>query len=77
MTETTLKRGDTGDEVRALQAALCALGWDVPITGVFDADTVTAVMAFQVAAGMVEDGEATPSVRRRIDDYINCNQADH
>lgn len=58
-----MQLGDTDldfsyDAVTALQSRLRAGGWpDVEITGVFDADTVTALEAQQTAAGRPVDGE--------------------
>lgn len=51
--ERALRPGDTGDDVRVLQAAL-----EVPETGTFDEATDTAVRAQQEEAGLVVDGLA-------------------
>ena len=40
-------RGEQGQPIEALQAMLALFGYDVPITGTFDADTEAVVAAFQ------------------------------
>ena len=58
---TTLKPGDTGTQVRALQRALKALGYSVgTIDGQYGPTTKTAVASFQHAAGLAEDGVFGP-----------------
>jgi Putative peptidoglycan binding domain len=58
---TTLKPGDTGTQVRALQRALKALGYSVgTIDGQYGPATKTAVASFQHAAGLAEDGVFGP-----------------
>ncbi len=58
---TTLKPGDTGAQVRALQRALKALGYSVgTIDGQYGPATKTAVASFQHAAGLTEDGVFGP-----------------
>lgn len=48
-----IRRGDRGEQVRALQTAL-----GIPADGVFGPDTEAAVRAFQRAAGLAPDGIA-------------------
>jgi N-acetylmuramoyl-L-alanine amidase len=43
----TLASGDSGEPVRRLQAKLAAYGYDVAVTGAYDADTAVVVTAFQ------------------------------
>jgi hypothetical protein len=58
-TDTTLRRGDTGDNVSALQQALLTLGFDPgAVDGKFGPVTEQAVSAFQKSAGLAEDGVA-------------------
>jgi putative peptidoglycan binding protein len=58
---TTLKPGDTGAQVRALQRALKSLGYPVgKIDGQYGPATKTAVAAFQHAAGLTADGVVGP-----------------
>lgn len=72
-----LMPGETGPDVRDLQASLAALGWSIDITGSYDDETVEVVKAFQDAAGMDVDGIARPDVRERIATYVDCNTAGH
>jgi peptidoglycan hydrolase-like protein with peptidoglycan-binding domain len=53
-----LRRGATGDGVKALQSALIALGTDVPggADGAFGPGLEGAVKAFQAAHGLGADG---------------------
>lgn len=58
---TTLKPGDTGAQVRALQRALKALGYPVgTIDAQYGPTTKTAVAAFQHAEGLTADGVFGP-----------------
>ncbi|HEY2541432.1 MAG TPA: peptidoglycan-binding protein [Gaiellaceae bacterium] len=58
---TTLKPGDTGSQVRALQRALKSLGYPVgTVDGQYGPATKTAVAAFQHAAGLTADGVFGP-----------------
>src|SRR5262245_27402503 len=71
MTEPVLKQGSTGPEVRDLQQALKALGFDPgPVDGVFGARTQGAVKAFQQAREIAVDG-----VVGRVT-WINIDEAD-
>jgi hypothetical protein len=57
----TLKPGDTGAQVRALQRALKSLGYSVgTIDGQYGPATKTAVASFQHTAGLTEDGVFGP-----------------
>lgn len=54
---STLKPGDTGAQVKALQRALRSLGYRVgKIDGQYGPTTKTAVAAFQHASGLTADG---------------------
>lgn len=54
---STLKPGDTGAQVRALQRSLAALGYQVgKVDGVYGPKTTSAVTAFQHAARLATDG---------------------
>ena len=56
---TTLKQGDKGDSVKALQKRLIELGYLTGTAdGTFGADTKAAVKEFQTAAGISADGVA-------------------
>ncbi|MBW4631995.1 MAG: peptidoglycan-binding protein [Iphinoe sp. HA4291-MV1] len=56
----TLRFGNTGNSVRALQRLLVSNGYFVQIDGVFGALTETAVRAFQSSHGLVADGVVGP-----------------
>jgi hypothetical protein len=59
---TTLKPGDSGAQVRALQHALTSLGYPVgKVDGQYGPATKTAVAAFQHAAGLTADGVFGPN----------------
>ena len=58
---STLKPGDSGAQVRALQRALKALGYSVgTVDGQYGPSTKTAVASFQHAARLTEDGVFGP-----------------
>ncbi len=55
----TLKKGSRGDDVARLQTLLLAAGYPLPkygADGIFGAETLAAVIAFQAARGLKEDG---------------------
>jgi murein L,D-transpeptidase YcbB/YkuD len=55
---TVLKKGSTGDDVKALQAALNAVAKSgLPINGTFGAQTETAVKKFQTSAKLPSTGQ--------------------
>jgi len=59
---TTLKRGSTGDKVRALQQDLTTLGFYYgDVTGHYGDMTKSAVEKFQKSRGMTQDGVAGPT----------------
>jgi hypothetical protein len=65
--DVTLKSGDSGDEVKRLQEALAALGYDVgEADGVFGAATEEAVKQFQADSGIEADGVAGPQTLTAI-----------
>ena len=71
MAEPVLKQGSTGPEVRDLQQALKALGFDPgPVDSVFGARTQGAVKAFQQAREITVDG-----IVGRVT-WINIDEAD-
>ena len=62
----TLRRGDTGEDVMWLQAALNLLGYPLEIDGVFGQATFNAVVAFQTDHGLEPDGICGPLTRAAI-----------
>ncbi len=66
-TYTTLTMGSRGEDVRALQERLASLGYSAGrADGVFGANTRYAVIYFQDAVGMAQDGIATPELQQRL-----------
>jgi hypothetical protein len=64
---TTLKPGDTGPQVKALQRALAQLGYSVgTIDGDYGPSTQTALEKFQSAAGLTADGVFGPTTRAAL-----------
>ncbi len=58
---TSLKPGDTGEQVKVLQRALAHLGYPPgTIDGVYGPGTTQAVKGFQTAHGLTADGVAGP-----------------
>jgi peptidoglycan hydrolase-like protein with peptidoglycan-binding domain len=79
-----LRRGSHGDGVHVLQLALIDLGFAMPIStkngaslpdGVFGAETLKAVMAFQKANGLVVDGVVGAHTMERLDKVIAAQSA--
>jgi hypothetical protein len=64
---TTLKPGDTGAQVRALQRALAQLGYPVgKIDGDYGTATKTALERFQTAGKLTADGLFGPATRAAL-----------
>lgn len=61
-----LRQGDSGDQVRDVQARLAALGFPVTVDGLFGAATTAAVRSFQRAQGLDADGIVGPGTRRAL-----------
>ena len=67
MTNGVLKVGSSGNEVRLVQRALAAAGFDPgPIDGVFGQRTERATKAFQAMRGLAIDGVIGPSTRAAL-----------
>lgn len=74
-----LRQGSRGEGVRVLQFALIDLGFAMPIStsngaslpdGIFGAETLKQVMAFQRANGLVADGVVGAHTMERLDKVI-------
>jgi peptidoglycan hydrolase-like protein with peptidoglycan-binding domain len=62
-----LGNGDSGDAVRAVEARLAELHFEVgAVDGVFDDDTTYAVQAFQKLAGLPRDGRVSQPVADQL-----------
>lgn len=57
----TVREGDRGEAVRAVQQSLAELGYDVTVDGTFGEQTAAAVAAFQTASGLESDGVVGPA----------------
>lgn len=64
---TLLRLGSEGDEVSELQRRLQALGYDIQLSGHYDADTRRAVMELQRQAGIDVDGICGRDTRGALD----------
>jgi peptidoglycan hydrolase-like protein with peptidoglycan-binding domain len=64
--ESTLRQGDTGSDVRALQTALRRLAPGLAADGWFGPATHAAVLAAQQTLGLVADGIAGPKTLRAL-----------
>jgi len=65
-----LRRGSTGPAVRLLQEHLNALGYKVPISGVFGTETDRAVREFQRRVGLRPDGRVGKLTWGRLEKAI-------
>jgi len=79
-----LRQGSRGEGVRVLQLALIDLGFAMTIStnngaslpdGIFGAETLKAVMAFQRANGLVADGIAGAHTMERLDTVTAAHSA--
>ena len=62
----TLRKGDTGTEVKTLQTALNRAGCKLTVEGIFGVDTYNAVLAFQAIQGLTIDGIVGPDTWTRL-----------
>ena len=66
VTERTLRPGDEGEDVRAIQEVLAKKGAKLTVNGRYDAVTVEAVRDFQRKNGLVVDGTVGPETRKKL-----------
>lgn len=62
----TVRQGDRGPAVSAVQARLKARGWSITVDGVFGADTADVVRTFQAEKHLTVDGVAGPATWRAL-----------
>ena len=55
-----LRRGHRGEDVKALQRVLRAIGYDLEIDGIFGRITLECVKSFQSTNGLQRDGIVGP-----------------
>jgi len=73
-TTTTIKRGDSGPTVTALQNSLRSRGFtDLTVTGIFDESTENTVKRLQLIEGLGVTGEADPTTQARLNQYLANN----
>ena len=69
---TVLKKGSTGDAVKALQQKLITLGYlSGSADGIFGTATISAVKAFQTVSGLPADGIAGSKTLSALDAAVN------
>lgn len=61
-----LRHGDHDSDVKVLQRALRALGYEQPIDGRFDRTTLECVRSFQATHGLTRDGIVGESTWRML-----------
>lgn len=66
VTERTLRPGDEGEDVRAIQEVLAKKGAALTVNGKYDAATVAAVREFQRKNGLQIDGTVGPETRKKL-----------
>ena len=64
--DALLRRGDRGEDVKALQRALRHIGYDLEIDGVFGRITLECVKSFQGSNSLVRDGIVGPLTWRKL-----------
>lgn len=72
----TLKKGDRGDEVKALQTLLNRLGYILDVDGAFGSKTEEAVKDFQRQNGLTVDGIVGPKTWTALDNMDSDSDAD-
>jgi Putative peptidoglycan binding domain len=66
LTDRTLRRGDEGEDVKAIQMALIKKGVTVDTDGKYGRKTELAVSAFQKKSGVEPDGAVGPKTRQLL-----------
>ena len=66
VSERTLRRGDTGEDVKAIQEILNKKGARLVADGVYGRGTIAAVVDFQRRSGLLADGEVGRATRKAL-----------
>ena len=66
VSERTLRRGDTGEDVKAIQEILNKKGARLVADGVYGRGTIAAVVDFQRRNGLLADGEVGRATRKAL-----------
>ena len=66
VSERTLRRGDTGEDVKAIQEILNKKGARLVVDGVYGRGTIAAVVDFQRRNGLLADGEVGRETRKKL-----------
>lgn len=66
VSERTLRPGDEGDDVRAIQEALNKKGAKIEVDGKMGRATVQAIVEFQRKNGLTPDGTIGPETRKKL-----------
>ena len=66
VSERTLRRGDSGADVKAIQEILNKKGAQLVVDGVYGRGTIAAVMDFQRKNGLLADGEVGRATRKAL-----------
>ncbi len=64
--DETLRKGDSGADVKELQRELRAAGYRTAVDGEYGADTVKRVRAFEGNEQLVVDGKVTPADAQKL-----------
>jgi peptidoglycan hydrolase-like protein with peptidoglycan-binding domain len=67
---TVLKKGTSGDEVRALQANLAKLGFVIDSDGIFGDHTHNSIITLQTVFGYDADGLVGPATQKLVEQQV-------
>ncbi len=69
---SVLKKGSSGEEVKALQEKLNSLGFSLNVDGEFGDATHNAIITVQSVFGYDVDGSAGPATHKLIEQQTGC-----
>jgi peptidoglycan hydrolase-like protein with peptidoglycan-binding domain len=67
MTSMILKQGCTGEYVESVQQRLVDLGYELAVTGTYDAETKAVVVQFQRDQDIYVDGRVGPETQASLE----------